>query len=67
MQLDDVEVEEFNGLKKVIGSTKAMPKSKDIDVNKQGFTEEDYEQIETSPKEEEKRTQSRRKRAFRTL
>lgn len=50
MQLDDVEVEEFNGLKKVIGSTKAMPKSKDIEVNKQGFTEEDYEQIEQAQK-----------------
>lgn len=50
MQLDDVEVEEFNGLKKVIGSTKAMPKSKDIEVNKQGFTEEDYEKIEQAQK-----------------
>jgi hypothetical protein len=50
MQLDDVEVEDFNGLKKAIGSTKAMPKSKDIEVNKQGFTEEDYEQIEQAGK-----------------
>jgi len=54
MQLDDVEVEEFNGLKKVIGSTKAMPKSKDIEVNKQGFTEEDYEQIEQAQKKKKK-------------
>lgn len=54
MQLDDVEVEEFNGLKKVIGSTKAMPKSKDIEINKQGFTEEDYEQIEQAQKKKKK-------------
>jgi hypothetical protein len=54
MQLDDVEVEEFNGLKKTIGSTKAMPKSKDIEVNKQGFTEEDYEQIEQAQKKKKK-------------
>jgi hypothetical protein len=54
MQLDDLEVEEFNGLKKVIGSTKAMPKSKDIEVNKQGFTEEDYEQIEQAQKKKKK-------------
>jgi hypothetical protein len=54
MQLDDVEVEEFNGLKKVIGSTKAMPKSNDIEVNKQGFTEEDYEQIEQAEKKKKK-------------
>ncbi|MCR9065885.1 MAG: Eco57I restriction-modification methylase domain-containing protein [Cytophagales bacterium] len=50
MQLDDVEVDEFNGLKKVIGSTKAMPKSKDIEINKQGFTQEDYEKIEQAQK-----------------
>jgi len=54
MQLDDVEVEEFNGLKKVIGSTKAIPKSKDIEINKQGFTEEDYEQIEQAQKKKKK-------------
>ncbi|TVQ77397.1 MAG: DEAD/DEAH box helicase, partial [Flavobacteriales bacterium] len=54
MQLDDVEVEEFNGLKKVIGSTKAMPKSKDIEINKQGFTEEEHEQIEQAQKKKKK-------------
>lgn len=54
MQLSDLEVEEFNGLKKVIGSTKAMPKSKDIEVNKQGFTEEDYEKIEQAQKKKKK-------------
>ena len=54
MQLDNVEVEAFNGLKKMIGSTKAMPKSKDIEVNKQGFTEEDYEKIEQAQKKKTK-------------
>lgn len=54
MQLDDIEVEEFNGLKKVIGSAKAMPKSKDIEVNNQGFTDEDYEQIEQAQKKKKK-------------
>jgi hypothetical protein len=54
MQLSDLEVEEFNGLKKVIGSTKAMPKSKDIEINKQGFTDEDYEQIEKAQKKKKK-------------
>jgi len=50
MQLDELEVQELNGLKKTIGSTKAIPKSKDIEVNKQGFTEEDLEQIEQAQK-----------------
>jgi hypothetical protein len=54
MQLDDVEIEDFNGLKKVIGSTKAMPKSRDIEVNKLGFTEEDYEQIEQAKRKKKK-------------
>lgn len=50
MKLDDVEIEEFNGLKKTIGSTKAMPKNKEIEINDQGFTEEDYETIEKASK-----------------
>ena len=54
MQLDDLEIDAFNGLKKVIGSTKAMPKNKDIEVNSQGFTEEDYEQIEKAQKKKKK-------------
>ena len=54
MQLDDLEIDAFNGLKKVIGSTKAMPKSKDIEINKLGFTEEDYEQIEKAQKKKKK-------------
>jgi hypothetical protein len=58
MQLNEVEVDEFNGLKKVIGSTKAMPKSKDIEVNKQGFTEEDYKQIEQAQKKKKKELSS---------
>jgi hypothetical protein len=54
MQLDDVEVEDFNGLKKIIGTTKAMPKSNDIEVNKQGFTEEEYEQLEHAQKKKKR-------------
>lgn len=46
MKLESIELEEFEGLKKIIGNTKAMPKSGDIDINKQGFTGEEYEQLE---------------------
>jgi Eco57I restriction-modification methylase/Type III restriction enzyme, res subunit len=46
MKLDGVQIDEFNGLKEIIGTTKAMPKSKDIEVNKQGLTKEEYEKIE---------------------
>ncbi|KHJ36860.1 Eco57I restriction-modification methylase [Pedobacter glucosidilyticus] len=48
--LESVELEEFEGLKKIIGTTKAMPKSGDIDVNKQGFTNEEIEQLENIKK-----------------
>jgi hypothetical protein len=50
MKLNTLELQEFDGLKKIIGSTKAMPKSGDIDVNKQGFTEEEYEKQEATKK-----------------
>jgi hypothetical protein len=48
--LESVELEEFEGLKKIIGTTKAMPKSGDIDINKQGFTKEEIEQLEAIKK-----------------
>ncbi len=50
MKLDDVQLSEFNGLKKIIGSTKAMAKTGDIDINKQGFTNEEYEELAKAEK-----------------
>jgi len=50
MKLDDVELKDFDKLKGIIGSTKAMPKSGDIDINKQGFTDEEYEELEGAEK-----------------
>lgn len=68
MTLNDVDLEEFNNLKKIIGSTKAMPKSKDLDINKQGFTDEEYEKLDKAEKkpkrqltEEEKELLERKK------
>lgn len=50
MKLNDVELKDFEKLKGIIGSTKAMPKSGDIDINKQGFTDEEYDQLEGAEK-----------------
>lgn len=50
MKLDDVELKDFEDLKEIIKSIKAMPKSGDIDLNKQGFTNEEYEQLEEAEK-----------------
>ena len=55
LKLTDVELKDFDELKKAIGTTKAMAKTGDIDVNKQGFTQEQYdekERLEKKPKKE---------------
>ncbi len=46
LKLDSSALEEFNDLKKIIGETKAMPKTKSVDINNQGLTEEEYKEIE---------------------
>jgi hypothetical protein len=55
MKLNNIELKEFDGLKKIIGSTKAMPKSGDIDINKQGFNDEEYEVLEDAEKKNRKK------------
>lgn len=50
MKLDDMELQDFEKLKGIIGSTKAIPKSGDIDINKQGFTDEEFEKLEGAEK-----------------
>lgn len=47
LKLDDVALNDFAELKKTIGATKASPKTKDIDINTQGLTNEEYEETET--------------------
>ena len=43
LKLTDVDLKDFADLKRQIGATKAMPKTGDITVNDQGFTNEDYD------------------------
>ena len=50
--LNNVELSDFEGLKKIIGETKASPKTKDIVINDEGF---DNEQRETEEKGKKKR------------
>ena len=55
LKLDDIELKEFENLKKIVGTSKQTQKAEDIDVNKQGFTDEQYEElkrIEKKPKKE---------------
>ena len=54
LKLTDVELRDFEDLKKTIGTTKAMAKTGDIDVNNQGFTKEEYEEKERLEKKKKK-------------
>ena len=55
LKLDGLELTEFEALKKIIGASKQTKSQGDIDVNKQGLTNEQYEElkrIENKPKKE---------------
>ena len=55
LKLDDIELKDFEELKAIIGASKQTKKAEPIDVNRQGFTEEEYEKlerIESKPKKE---------------
>ena len=53
LKLSKVELEKFKDLQAIIGQTKANKSGDKIDVNKQGLTEEEYQQSTSQP---EKRT-----------
>lgn len=55
MKLGDLELQEFDDLKKIIGQTKAMPKTNQVDINNQGLTDEQYEELESLEKRSKKK------------
>lgn len=46
LALNELDIKEFEQLKRIIGSTKANKSTSDVPVNEQGFTEEEYEKIQ---------------------
>lgn len=54
LKLDDVAVKDFDELKGIIGQTKAIGNSGNIDVNAQGLTNEEYEEKEKLEKKKKK-------------
>lgn len=54
LKLDDVAVKDFAELKGIIGQTKAIGNSGNIDVNAQGLTNEEYEEKEKLEKKKKK-------------
>ena len=59
LKLGEVEINEFKELKGIIGSTKAMPRTKSVDINNQGLTNEEYSELEDL----EKRSRSKKDKA----
>ncbi|WP_416044840.1 Eco57I restriction-modification methylase domain-containing protein [Clostridium tyrobutyricum] len=54
LKLDNIDLENFKKLKGIIGSSKSSHKTNEIDVNRQGFTDEEYEEIERLKKKPKK-------------
>lgn len=54
LKLSDLDLKEFDKLKKIIGKAKAQPKSNEIEINNQGFTDEEYKEIDRIEKKKPK-------------
>ncbi|MBO5355249.1 MAG: Eco57I restriction-modification methylase domain-containing protein [Clostridia bacterium] len=50
MRLDDIELESFKKLKGIVGASKAAPPLNDVEVNAQGFSEEEHQKAEAAQK-----------------
>ncbi len=53
--LSNIELENFANLRDIIGQTKANPKAKDIDINKEGFDKENLEKAKQKARKEGKK------------
>ena len=67
MSLDRLEIKDFEALKKIIGSTKANKSTGEVPVNEQGFTEEQYEQLQRLKKKKPKQLTEEEKAAIEEL
>lgn len=56
LKLDAAALKDFDELSKIIKSTKAQPKTGDININSLGFTEEEFEQLGGKKEQKEKRS-----------
>lgn len=67
LKLSDLELQEFDDLKKIIGQTKAMPKTNQVDINNQGLNNEEYEEKEKLEKKSKKELTEEEKRRLEEL
>lgn len=54
LKLDDIDLAQFEQLKDIIGQTKALGSTDKIDLNQQGLTDEEHEQLEQIKKKPKK-------------
>ncbi len=50
LKLTDVEIKDFKEISKILGSSKSQGNLKNITINEQGFTEEEYEKLKQKDK-----------------
>ena len=54
LRLDEVDIDDFNNLKAIIGESKQEKKTLDVTINNQGFSDEEWEQAEKAEKKPKK-------------
>ncbi|MDO4629651.1 MAG: Eco57I restriction-modification methylase domain-containing protein [Planctomycetia bacterium] len=54
LKLNDLDLDKFKTLKGIVGSSKAAPKTNEVNLNNQGFTNEEYEEVERISKKPKK-------------
>ena len=67
LKLTEVDLQEFVGLKGIIGKTKAMPKMGDIAINRQGLANEQYAEEVIPGKKKEQRIASEEQKRLEDL
>jgi len=67
LKLTEVDLQEFDGLKGIIGKTKAMPKMGDIAINRQGLANEQYAEEVIPEKKEGQRLASEEQKRLEDL
>lgn len=54
LMLDNVDLQDFNDLKAIVGTTKAEKKEMEVNVNNQGLTDEEYDKANRAKKKHKK-------------
>lgn len=67
LKLDGIELKEFEELKKIIGSSKPTNNVKEIEINSEGFTQEEYEVMEKAKKKKERELTEEEKELLKQL